>query len=182
MFRRQRGPRRCQRSESPALALVRAFGAVERKGYGKRLLSTPRAISKRSRPGACCNSSQEATGMHPGRCASVRFAGREIGSWARSSAPAAEIRALSAPVLFEVLTAPLLEGSPPRFEGVSRMPAVRREMTSWWPIRCPRGAPGCRPQPPPGHVRESKCSISNRGKGVDPGQKKPCPTDSYAGY
>jgi phenylalanyl-tRNA synthetase beta chain len=78
----------------------------------------------------------------------------------------------AAPVVFEVLTAPLLEGVLPRFQGLSRMPAVRRDLALIVGEEVPAGAllgalEGCLP----GFVRSVEVFDQYRGKGVDAGKK-----------
>jgi phenylalanyl-tRNA synthetase beta chain len=78
----------------------------------------------------------------------------------------------TAPVFFEVLAAPLMEGEFPRFRGVSRMPVVRRDLAFTVADTTPVGdllaavRGGV-----PGWVREVEVFDQYRGKGVEPGKK-----------
>ncbi|HEX7560218.1 MAG TPA: phenylalanine--tRNA ligase subunit beta, partial [Usitatibacter sp.] len=66
---------------------------------------------------------------HPGRCAAVSLGGRRIGMVGELHPRLQQKYELpSSPVVFEVLTGPLLAGDYPRFAGVSRMPVVRRDL------------------------------------------------------
>jgi phenylalanyl-tRNA synthetase beta chain len=75
-------------------------------------------------------------------------------------------------VAFELLTGPLLEGSAPRFEGLSRMPAVRRDYAFTVAENTPVGAilAAVRARAP-SLVREVEVFDQYRGKGVEAGQK-----------
>jgi phenylalanyl-tRNA synthetase beta chain len=78
----------------------------------------------------------------------------------------------SAPVVFELLTAPFLEGVAPRFKGLSRMPVVRRDYAFTVAESTPVGAilesvkGGV-----PAFVREVEVFDQYRGKGVEAGRK-----------
>jgi phenylalanyl-tRNA synthetase beta chain len=78
----------------------------------------------------------------------------------------------SAPVLFELLAAPLLEGAYPRFAGLSRMPVVRRDCAFTVAEDVPVGAllAALRGRVP-AFVREVEVFDQYRGKGVEPGKK-----------
>jgi phenylalanyl-tRNA synthetase beta chain len=75
-------------------------------------------------------------------------------------------------VVFEVATAPLLAGQAPRFQGISRMPAVRRDTAFTVDENTPAGAilaalrGGL-----PAFVRELEVFDQYRGKGVEAGKK-----------
>ncbi len=110
---------------------------------------------------------------HPGRCAIIRHEGRAIGvvgelhpRWQQKY----ELPASS--VVFELLTAPLLGGEAPRFQGLSRMPVVRRDLACLFPESTPVGAvlEAVRGRLPP-RVREFEVFDQYRGKGVDAGRK-----------
>jgi len=71
-----------------------------------------------------------------------------------------------------MLTGPLLEGSVPAFAGVSRMPAVRRDVALVVPESVAAGALLAAVRGiVPGFVKEVEVFDLYRGKGVDPGQK-----------
>jgi phenylalanyl-tRNA synthetase beta chain len=78
----------------------------------------------------------------------------------------------SAPVVWEVLTGPLLEGSVPTFRGVSRMPIVRRDIAILVAENISAGAilEAAR-KGLPAFVREVEVFDQYRGKGVESGQK-----------
>ena len=110
---------------------------------------------------------------HPGRCAVVRWQGRDIGIVGELH-PRLQQRyeVPSAPTVFELLTAPLLEGLPPRFQGLSRMPVVRRDLAFTVAEATPVGAIlGALRTRVPGFVREVEVFDQYRGKGVEPGRK-----------
>ena len=110
---------------------------------------------------------------HPGRCARVSLTGRDIGIVGELHPRLQQAHELpSAPVVFELLAAPLLGGPGPRFQGVSRMPAVRRDYAFSVADSTPSGAilEAVRKRVP-GFVREVEVFDQYRGKGVDPGQK-----------
>ena len=78
----------------------------------------------------------------------------------------------AAPVFFEVLTAPLLEGDFPRFGGLSRMPVVRRNIAFTVADSLSAGAIlGAVRGRVPAFVREVEVFDQYRGKGVEPGKK-----------
>ena len=110
---------------------------------------------------------------HPGRCAVVRQQGRPVGIVGELHPRLQQKYELdSAPVVFELLTQPLLEGSVPTFRGVSRMPAVRRDVSFSVGEEVPVGAilEALRKRVP-GFVRAVEVFDQYRGKGVDPGKK-----------
>jgi phenylalanyl-tRNA synthetase beta chain len=110
---------------------------------------------------------------HPGRCARVSLAGREIGIVGELHPRLQQVYELpSAPVVFELLTAPLLNGPGPRFQGVSRMPTVRRDYAFLVFESIPSGAilEAVRKRVP-AFVREVQVFDQYRGKGVEPGKK-----------
>ena len=110
---------------------------------------------------------------HPGRCASVRWQGREIGVVGELHPRLQQKYELaSAPVVFELLAGPLLEGALPRFEGLSRMPVVRRDIAFSVRDSVPVGAilAAVRGRVP-GFVREVEVFDQYRGKGVEAGEK-----------
>jgi phenylalanyl-tRNA synthetase beta chain len=110
---------------------------------------------------------------HPGRCASVRWQGREIGVVGELHPRLQQKYELSsAPAVFELLTDPLLEGSFPRFKGLSRMPVVRRDIAFSVADEVPVGAilAAVRGRVP-GFVREVEVFDQYRGKGVGAGEK-----------
>jgi phenylalanyl-tRNA synthetase beta chain len=110
---------------------------------------------------------------HPGRCAAVSAAGRALGIVGELHPRLQQAYDLpGAPVVFELLSQPFLEGSAPRFGGVSRMPAVRRDYSFFVAETTPAGAivESVR-KAVPGFVREVEVYDQYRGKGVEPGQK-----------
>jgi phenylalanyl-tRNA synthetase beta chain len=110
---------------------------------------------------------------HPGRCAVVRSGGRALGMVGELHPGLQQACELPfAPVVFELLAGPLLEGSAPRFAGVSRMPAVRRDYAFLVAETTPAGAilASVRGRVP-AFVREVEVFDQYRGKGVEPGQK-----------
>jgi len=110
---------------------------------------------------------------HPGRCAIVRLDGRPIGFLGEMH-PRLQMKyeLASAPVVFELLVAPLLEGSMPRFGGLSRMPVVRRDYAFIVEETVAVGAllAALRARVPP-FVRHVEVFDQYRGKGVEPGKK-----------
>ncbi|APV50791.1 phenylalanine--tRNA ligase subunit beta [Betaproteobacteria bacterium GR16-43] len=110
---------------------------------------------------------------HPGRCAAVKAAGKTIGFVGELHPRLQQAFELPyPPVVFEVLTAPLLAGAAPRFSGLSRMPAVRRDLAVTVPENLAVGAilGAVRGRLPP-FVREVEVFDQYRGKGVEPGRK-----------
>ena len=110
---------------------------------------------------------------HPGRCAAVTAGGRLLGIVGELHPRLQQACELPlAPVVFELLTAPLLEGAAPRFRAVSRMPVVRRDQAFTVAENTPVGAilTSVR-KVVPGFVREVEVFDQYRGKGVEPGQK-----------
>jgi phenylalanyl-tRNA synthetase beta chain len=110
---------------------------------------------------------------HPGRCATVSLAGAPIGVVGELHPRLQQAYQLpSAPVFFEVLAAPLLQGNFPRFQGLSRMPVVRRNIAFSVAdgvavgdlLAAVRGRV-------PAFVREVEVFDQYRGKGVEPGKK-----------
>ncbi len=110
---------------------------------------------------------------HPGRCAAVSVDGRPIGFVGELHPRLQQKYELpSGPMVFEVLSAPLLAGSYPRFAGVSRMPVVRRDLALVVAEEVPVGAMlAALRGAVPGFVREVEVFDQYRGKGVEPGQK-----------
>jgi phenylalanyl-tRNA synthetase beta chain len=110
---------------------------------------------------------------HPGRCALVSLGGRVIGMVGEMH-PRLQLKyeLASAPVLFELLAAPLLQGAYPRFAGLSRMPVVRRDCAFTVAEDVPVGAllAALRGRVP-AFVREVEVFDQYRGKGVEPGKK-----------
>ncbi len=110
---------------------------------------------------------------HPGRCAAVSADGKLIGVVGELHPRLQQKYELpSAPVVFEVLTRPLLGGAYPRFHGVSRMPVVRRDLALIVADEVPAEALLAAARTGlPGFVREVEVFDQYRGKGVEPGQK-----------
>jgi phenylalanyl-tRNA synthetase beta chain len=110
---------------------------------------------------------------HPGRCATVHLGAAAIGVVGELHPRLQQKYELDQPVvLFEVLTAPLLEGDFPRFRGLSRMPVVRRDVAFTVAEAVPAGEilAAVRGRLPP-FVREIEVFDMYRGKGVEPGKK-----------
>jgi phenylalanyl-tRNA synthetase beta chain len=110
---------------------------------------------------------------HPGRCATVSASGKPLGVIGEMHPRLQQKYELpSAPVVFEVLAGPLLEGDFPGFAGLSRMPIVRRDLALVVDEGVPAGdlleaARGV----VPAFVREVEVFDQYRGKGVEPGKK-----------
>ncbi|HRE13708.1 MAG TPA: phenylalanine--tRNA ligase subunit beta, partial [Usitatibacteraceae bacterium] len=110
---------------------------------------------------------------HPGRCAVVRWQGRDVGVVGELHPRLQQKLELPlAPVFFEIETAVLLAGAAPRFAGLSRMPTVRRDLAVLVAEDLPAGpllealraaVPAC--------VREVEIFDEYRGKGIPSGQK-----------
>jgi phenylalanyl-tRNA synthetase beta chain len=110
---------------------------------------------------------------HPGRCALVRLRGGALGVVGELHPRLQQKYELpTAPVVWEVLTGPLLEGSVPAFRGVSRMPIVRRDIAILVAENVSAGAilEAAR-EGLPAFVREVEVFDQYRGKGVESGQK-----------
>jgi len=110
---------------------------------------------------------------HPGRCATVSAEGRPIGVVGELHPRLQQKYDLpAAPVVFEMLTGPLLEGGLPRFQSLSRMPVVRRDYAFTVAENTPAGAilAAVRGRVP-GFVREVEVFDQYRGKGVESGKK-----------
>ena len=110
---------------------------------------------------------------HPGRCAVVRAEGAVVGIVGELHPRWQQKYELPGPaVLFELLTAPLLSGRAPRFQGLSRMPVVRRDLAAIFPEATRVGAvlEAVRRRLPP-WAREFEVFDQYRGKGVEAGGK-----------
>lgn len=110
---------------------------------------------------------------HPGRCARVSSAGRLLGVVGELHPRLQQIYELDTPpVLFELATEPLLEGDFPRFQGLSRMPVVRRDISFEVAQEVPVGAMLAAVRAGvPALVREVEVFDQYRGKGVEAGKK-----------
>jgi phenylalanyl-tRNA synthetase beta chain len=111
--------------------------------------------------------------FHPGRSAEIRFHGQAIGVVGEIHPALRQKYELAAPaVAFEMLAGPLLEGPAPRFRGLSRMPAVRRDYAFTVAEDVPAGAilAAVRSRVP-ALVREVEVFDQYRGKGVEDGKK-----------
>jgi len=111
--------------------------------------------------------------FHPGRCARIWAGGREVGVVGELH-PRLQLKyeLALAPVAFEIDCDVLLDGRAPRFEGVSRLPTVRRDLAVVVDERLAAGAileairasaPAC--------VREVEIFDQYRGRGVESGRK-----------
>jgi phenylalanyl-tRNA synthetase beta chain len=110
---------------------------------------------------------------HPGRCAIVRVDGKPAGILGELHPRWQQKYELPAPaVLFELLTEPLLRRHAPRFQGISRMPVVRRDVAALFPEATPIGAvlEAVRRRLPP-WAREFEVFDQYRGKGIEAGRK-----------
>jgi phenylalanyl-tRNA synthetase beta chain len=111
--------------------------------------------------------------FHPGRCAAVRRNGQAIGVVGELHPRLLQKYELpSAPVAFELLTGPLMEGDFPHFQGLSRMPVVRRDyaFTVAEEVPAARILAAVRSRVP-AFVRGVEVFDVYRGKGVEPGKK-----------
>jgi phenylalanyl-tRNA synthetase beta chain len=111
--------------------------------------------------------------FHPGRSAEIRHAGKAVGLVGELHPRLQQKYELPAPpVAFEMLTEPLLEGAAPRFQGLSRMPVVRRDYAFTVAETTPVGAILVALKGRlPAVVREVEVFDQYRGKGVEAGQK-----------
>jgi phenylalanyl-tRNA synthetase beta chain len=110
---------------------------------------------------------------HPGRCAVVSHGGKPVGVVGELHPRLQQKYELpTPPVVFEMLTEPLLEGDFPRFQGLSRMPVVRRDISFEVGEEVPVGTllGALRERVPP-RVREVEVFDQYRGKGVEAGKK-----------
>jgi phenylalanyl-tRNA synthetase beta chain len=110
---------------------------------------------------------------HPGRCAVVSQGGKPVGVVGELHPRLQQKYELaSPPVVFEMLTEPLLEGDFPHFQGLSRMPVVRRDISFEVAEEVPVGSllSAIRGRVPP-LVREVEVFDQYRGKGVEAGKK-----------
>jgi phenylalanyl-tRNA synthetase beta chain len=110
---------------------------------------------------------------HPGRCAAVKHEGHAIGVVGELHPRLQQRYELPhAPVFFEVLASVLTQGDFPRFRGLSRMPAVRRNVAFWVDESVAVGAllAAVRGRVP-AFVRDVEVFDLYRGKGGDPGKK-----------
>jgi phenylalanyl-tRNA synthetase beta chain len=127
-------------------------------------LGLPRAFTFRAAPHAAC---------HPGRSAEVLFDGKPVGFVGELHPRLQQKYELpAAPVLFELLTQPVLEGASPRFGALSRMPAVRRDLAFLVADETPVGGilEAIR-KAVPAVVKEVEVFDQYRGKGVESGKK-----------
>jgi phenylalanyl-tRNA synthetase beta chain len=110
---------------------------------------------------------------HPGRCAAVSRDGKPLGIVGELHPRLQQRYELAAPpVVFEMLTGPLLEGDFPRFGGLSRMPLVRRDISFEVAEDVPAGTLlGAVRKGLPAFVQEVEVFDQYRGKGVEAGKK-----------
>jgi phenylalanyl-tRNA synthetase beta chain len=127
-------------------------------------LASPHALTFESASHPAC---------HPGRSAVVRLRGETVGFVGELHPRLQQKYDLpTAPVVFELLVQPLLAGEFPRFAGISRMPAVRRDVAFLVPESTPVGAilEAVRGRVP-AFVRAVEVFDQYRGKGVELGKK-----------
>jgi phenylalanyl-tRNA synthetase beta chain len=110
---------------------------------------------------------------HPGRCARVLLDGRPLGIVGELHPRLQQASELDRPpVVFELLTGPLLEGLPARFQGFSRMPVVRRDLSFLLAEKQPVGPVlQALREGVPAFVRHVEVFDQYRGQGIEPGQK-----------
>ncbi len=111
--------------------------------------------------------------LHPGRSAEILYQGRPVG-WLGSLHPrwVQKYELTAAPVLFELLAAPLLERPLPRYQEVSKFPPVRRDLAVVVDEKVEAGAllAACR-EAAPEQVTEIAMFDLYQGKGIDSGKK-----------
>ena len=110
---------------------------------------------------------------HPGRCARVSLDGHPIGIVGELHPRLQQACELDrAPVVFELLAEPLLEGAAARFQGFSRMPVVRRDLAFTVAESQPAGpvVAAVRGRVP-AFVRAVEVFDQYRGQGIEAGQK-----------
>jgi phenylalanyl-tRNA synthetase beta chain len=110
---------------------------------------------------------------HPGRCALVKAGGQVVGVVGELHPRLQQRYELPSPaVFFEILAGALLEGAVPRFQGLSRMPVVRRDLAVLVAETVPVGELlGAVRGAVPAFVRAVEVFDQYRGKGVEPGKK-----------
>jgi phenylalanyl-tRNA synthetase beta chain len=127
-------------------------------------LASPRELSFEAGSHPAC---------HPGRSAVVRLQGETVGFVGELHPRLQQKYDLPlAPVVFELRVAPLLAGAFPRFGGISRMPAVRRDVAFLVAEATPVGTilEAVRGRVP-AFVRAVEVFDQYRGKGVEIGKK-----------
>ena len=111
--------------------------------------------------------------LHPGQCAEILYGGQRIG-WLGSLHPrwVQKYELPAAPVLFELLVAPLTGARLPRYTEVSKFPPVRRDLAVIVDENVEAGAmlAACREAAPP-EVTEVALFDLYQGKGIDSGKK-----------
>ncbi len=110
---------------------------------------------------------------HPGRCATLRSGGKPVGVVGELHPRLQQKYELQTPpIVFELLTEPLLEGEFPRFSGISRMPIVRRDLAFEVAENIPAAAilEAVRSRVP-AFVRAVEVFDQYRGKGIETGKK-----------
>jgi phenylalanyl-tRNA synthetase beta chain len=111
--------------------------------------------------------------LHPGQCAQVWLNGAAIG-WIGSLHPrlTQKYGFAKAPVLFEIDLMPLVEQAAPRYQGLARFPAVRRDLAVVVDAALPLGdiltAVGAAK---PALVADFACFDVYQGQGVEQGKK-----------
>ncbi len=164
--------------DQPQRIAALAFGACRPEQWGERArpvdffdlradldaLLHPRAAEYR--PGVH-------PALHPGQCAQVLLNGAAIG-WIGSLHPrlTQKYGFAKAPVLFEIDLMPLVEQAAPRYQGLARFPAVRRDLAVVVDAALPLGdiltAVGA---VKPALVADFACFDVYQGQGVEQGKK-----------
>ncbi len=111
--------------------------------------------------------------LHPGQCAQVWLNGVAIG-WIGSLHPrlAQKYGFVKAPVLFEIDLLPLVEQAPPRYQGLARFPAVRRDLAVVVDATLPLGdVLAAVAAEKPALVTDFACFDVYQGQGVEQGKK-----------
>ncbi len=111
--------------------------------------------------------------LHPGQCAQVWVAGAAIG-WIGSLHPrlTQKYALAKAPVLFEINLAPLVERAAPRYRGMPRFPAVRRDIALVVDAALPLAEIlGAAMEAKPALVADIACFDVYQGQGVEHGKK-----------
>ena len=111
--------------------------------------------------------------LHPGQCAQVWIDGAAVG-WIGALHPRLmqKYAFAKAPVLFEIDMAPLMNRAAPRYQGLPRFPAVRRDIAVVVDANLPLGDILARVQSAaPVLVADIACFDVYQGQGIDNGKK-----------